>query len=443
MAAPGTYLAKPSNREHHALKAPYFNESDSLVIKHLPETFSEDDVRKFLADAGAVEIKYFGSSGRLRNLAIARFDNPDLAVVIMQKLHQIKMGKRRLVVEFADEKLTKHLPMVKENTARSSDYVMTGETYSNYAIPVTLKYHYPPPSPSILTNVMYIMAQTPALYVQVMHLMNKMHLPIPFGPLLPPPKMFDNISGRASEAVDEMVAVSSDSECETELASTVPPRLTKTKEGLPKRKKIKLSGLLETHEMAPVSALPDQDIFDNPFSGQTLAVRRMHIEPPTAERLEAVARSSGDDDGVSGEGFAILKAPEVSPQPDCTASFISAQELDKLRSSAEELLKLPPFKKYDPGQPSSKLYLKNLAEAVEEEDLKFIFGRYVNWNNRVETESLGSFSFSIRLMQEGRMKGQAFITLPNQTKAAEALKEVHGCRIKEKPVVVVFGRSDK
>lgn len=45
--------------------------------------------------------------------------------------------------------------------------------------------------------------------------------------------------------------------------------------------------------------------------------------------------------------------------------------------------------------------------------------------------------FDIRLMKEGRMKGQAFIGLPNEKAAAKALKEVNGYVLFEKPMVVV------
>lgn len=45
--------------------------------------------------------------------------------------------------------------------------------------------------------------------------------------------------------------------------------------------------------------------------------------------------------------------------------------------------------------------------------------------------------FDIRLMKEGRMKGQAFIGLPNEKAAAKALKEANGYVLFEKPMVVV------
>lgn len=54
----------------------------------------------------------------------------------------------------------------------------------------------------------------------------------------------------------------------------------------------------------------------------------------------------------------------------------------------------------------------------------------------------GPARFDIVLMREGRMKGQAFIGLPNERSAEKALKETNGYVLHDKPLVVVsfFGR---
>lgn len=54
------------------------------------------------------------------------------------------------------------------------------------------------------------------------------------------------------------------------------------------------------------------------------------------------------------------------------------------------------------------------------------------WN-----KSFFFFRFDIRLMKEGRMKGQAFITLPSEDKAKKALRDVHGYILQGKPMVIV------
>lgn len=45
--------------------------------------------------------------------------------------------------------------------------------------------------------------------------------------------------------------------------------------------------------------------------------------------------------------------------------------------------------------------------------------------------------FDIRLMKEGRMKGQAFITLPSEEKAKKAIRDAHGYILQGKPMVIV------
>ncbi|NXL94139.1 RBM40 protein, partial [Alectura lathami] len=113
------------------------------------------------------------------------------------------------------------------------------------------------------------------------------------------------------------------------------------------------------------------------------------------------------------------------------SEFISRRELEQNRLSREEMEKLSVFKNYEPGDPNCRIYVKNLAKQVQEKDLKFIFGRYVDFQSEVERNM-----FDIRLMKEGRMKGQAFVGLPNEKAAAKALKEANGYVLFEKPMVV-------
>lgn len=54
-----------------------------------------------------------------------------------------------------------------------------------------------------------------------------------------------------------------------------------------------------------------------------------------------------------------------------------------------------------------------------------------------------SFRYNVRLMQEGRMKGQAFITLQNTEQAQLALEETNGFILKDKPMVVQFAKAGK
>ena len=62
--------------------------------------------------------------------------------------------------------------------------------------------------------------------------------------------------------------------------------------------------------------------------------------------------------------------------------------------------------------------------------------RYVDWNNDQEVDT-----FHIRHMTEGRMKGQAFITLPSQEAATIAVSEFHSYNLHDKPMSVAYAKT--
>lgn len=99
---------------------------------------------------------------------------------------------------------------------------------------------------------------------------------------------------------------------------------------------------------------------------------------------------------------------------------------------------MPVFKNYKTGDATNKLYIKNCAKTVVSQDLEYIYNRY-----REETAAGKPSEFNIRLMQEGRMKGQAFVTLDSVEQAQKAVKETNGFILKDKPLVVVFGKAGK
>ncbi|KAJ8947179.1 hypothetical protein NQ314_008680 [Rhamnusium bicolor] len=121
--------------------------------------------------------------------------------------------------------------------------------------------------------------------------------------------------------------------------------------------------------------------------------------------------------------------------PEMDKSVISAEELAANQIPHKDLGVLPVFKNYHPGAPTCRLYIKNCAKTVILKDLEYIYNRY-----RMPRGDMPD-QFDIRLMQEGRMKGQAFVTLDSVELAQKALKETNGYILKDKPLVVVFARS--
>jgi len=110
---------------------------------------------------------------------------------------------------------------------------------------------------------------------------------------------------------------------------------------------------------------------------------------------------------------------------------ISEEEIEKGRISNEEIMKQ--FPSYNVGALSKVLYVKNLDKNITAQDLVSIFIRF-------QVEGKDKLGFKI---MDGKMKGQAFITFPDEETATKALNLVHGFVFKSKPMVVQYGKQQK
>ena len=118
-------------------------------------------------------------------------------------------------------------------------------------------------------------------------------------------------------------------------------------------------------------------------------------------------------------------------------SLIPLEEIVKNRLNEQQLRLIDNgrlYRNYERGQPSLRLYIKNLdVKHVDERLLHSIYDRYQN----------DAFQIDIRLMREGKMKGQAFVTFPNEETALHALNDTNGFILYEKPMIVQFARTAK
>lgn len=148
---------------------------------------------------------------------------------------------------------------------------------------------------------------------------------------------------------------------------------------------------------------------------------------------------SEDSDRLGGDCLAKQDSQQDNgggKAASATVTKVPEELIQANRMSEEEIRELPggKFVNYTPGSPSSTLYLKNLAADVAEPDLVGIFGRF---------ETSREPKLIYRLMQRGRMKGQAFITFADVGTARNALKLANGYILKEKPLVIEFARGAK
>ncbi|XP_006884539.1 PREDICTED: RNA-binding protein 40-like [Elephantulus edwardii] len=501
MAAPEQPL--PNSRGYQSSSPSPPRGGRTLLVRHLPAELTAEEKEDLLKYFGAQSVRVLSDKGRLKHTAFATFPNEGTALKALTRLHQLKLLGHTLVVEFAKDQGQSHSlsPSNTEKRKRSDDPIEDDKekkevgflTVENGIAPnhgltfplnPCLKYTYPPPSSTILANIVNAMASVPKFYVQVLHLMNKMNLPAPFGPITARPPLYEDYmplhaplpptSPQPPEKPplpDEDEELSSqESEYESsddedrqrvtklvELANLQPKRPKPVKQRHV-RKKRKVKDMLKTpssvlHSNLHPVLLPS-DVFDQP---QPVGNKKIefHISTgmPGATKKDLEKEENCEEENhdlpdnevdTTNTGFGkIFPTPNLNITEDVKedsdempSEFISRKELEKGKISKEEMETLSIFRSYEPGEPNCRLYVKNLAKHVQEKDLKYIFGRYVDFSS--ETERI---MFDIRLMKEGRMKGQAFIGLPNEKAAAKALKEANGYVLLGKPMVIQFARS--
>ncbi|MCL4137124.1 UNVERIFIED_CONTAM: hypothetical protein GTU68_044052, partial [Idotea baltica] len=333
----------------------------------------------------------------------------------------------------------------------------------NYPISPKLRYSYPRASASVLCNIAHALVAVPKFYTQVLHLMNKMNLPCPFGPLTAEPSMCREAramsgvfgTGGEKEAPNEAgeedalnPVLSSESETESELESDEefksllnkknlePKRILKRKSKQMKRPRLetlKQSLLIESSSKpSKENAASVQEVFEVPSVNPK---KKFNVHVQNTPGLGAGATTAQE---VASEGFGKLY-PQVkegkTSQPKESSQFITQEELSKNRIPESEWPIIPVFKNYSPGTPSNRLYIKNLSKTATGFDLRHIFGKYLP----PESDDEATKS-NIRVMKEGRMKGQAFVTFPSTEAASLALKHTNGYILKDKPIVIVFGK---
>ncbi|XP_051543231.1 RNA-binding region-containing protein 3 [Myxocyprinus asiaticus] len=481
--------------------------SKTLIIRHLPRELNRDEKEDLLKYFGASSVRVLSEKGPLKHMAFATFSSETLASKALSRLHQLRILGHTLVVEFArdqdavtvlkdppvsdsgaDAQVEKEKKEKQQHNIPLVDNSIAPNLGLKFQTNPTLKYLYPPPSSGVLTNIAHTLLSVPKFYVQVLHLMNKMNLPCPFGPVTAPPPMFEmprgplppmpppyppenpplpvwEEGGTGSEEESEYESGDDeDKERMIKLMGLVnQPCKRQLRAKTSKRKKPKLKDLLFTPKPdshgASGPVLQPADVFEQPQPlGQkkiefhlSAEVSAILVGPGENQESQSTDVTEGTDKTEvptwdAPEGFGKIYPSAQLPRQeedkeedeDIPSEFISRRELERGRLSRDEIKKMSVFKNYEPGEPTCRLYVKNIPKQVEEKDLKFIYGRYVDISSEEERNM-----FDIVLMKEGRMKGQAFIGLPSERSAEKALKETNGFILHDKPLVVQFARSAK
>lgn len=421
--------------------------SKVLMIRHLPATLSLEEKERLLRHFGAERV---WETRAKRNYTFASFSCENKAKASLTRLHQLKIANKRLVVEYSNDKelVSSDKPEAEQNSETTNVIKQFLKVLNawNPSIdfyqppPSNLKYKYPDINPEIAVNIIHALFSHEPFYKQTLHLMQKMCLDLPFQENTKSMEFFKE-TYRQHFVGDIQLPPLPESEPESEISSAEdehkvqPARkliTRKRKLAVPKHNPLKLPPVVPVVK-AKKPVVQQEEVFESIIPIQEpkkimLNVHQDALQKPTEEPevIGELGKFQREEQPVEAE--------QIQEEPD--QPVVSKTELLRNRISNKDMKILPVFKNYHPGQPSMRLYIKNLAKAVTEQDVKSIYKRYVE--GLTDEELTG---FDVRVMQEGRMKGQAFVTFPSVSMAETALNETNGYMLKEKPMVVQFARA--
>ncbi|KAF5269974.1 hypothetical protein FQR65_LT05773 [Abscondita terminalis] len=411
---------------------------DTLRIKNLPKELSELEKEEFLRHFGATQVKILTSHYKGKSTAYAKFSTKEAAKSVMLRLHQVSILNSRLCIEFAEQDLTENKLRQKEisnsetkNRTHFKKFINRLTAWNSTVSfsqppPPHLKYEYPNPNRATINNIAHALASVPKFYTQVLHLMNRMNLPPPFSDVPDPPQTSQrfNQAMHTSQQVTKPKEDSSESELESDSESSNLKEIIPKKRTLPQKKVVKrpkfIKPLVASQGVTKSVVDKPEDVFDK-VDIQTQKKIEVKV---SADSLENKTLQNVENIGAFGIMEAVTKVPdETEEEVQLTEQLntcITEKELNSNKIPDTDLSVLSVFKNYHPGAPTCRLYIKNIAKTVNVKDLEFIYKRYVE-----ETDENRPSQFDVRLMQEGKMKGQAFITLDSVPLAQRALKETN------------------
>lgn len=431
-----------------------------IWIRNFPSDFLAAEIQEFI-DICLTNTTATVVSITKTNSALVRFSTTLEPKHYIRELHQRPVKSCLLSVTYAKKLSASN----STSTVRSSGSSATADIKHNFSEflkklnatdllfeqppPPHLRYVYPKANRDILDAISIALETTPKLYTQVLHLMNRMNLEPPFivgskNLVWPSSKAetsirYDLVLQDACTQTDRLNnLIGSD---ESELESETSDVELQTKVQSRKRRTVEK---LQTNSKRIRSMLQSaQNGYTNKFNGHTMTATAIieeafEVGKSLIDRSIVINAPTELTPSEESAGLIVGSINLIQTHSELNSSDIVAESLER-RLSVEQLHSHPLFKNYSPGEPSNKLYIKNLAKDVDEDDLRKIYSRFIKPGQ----------SLDVRVMKTGRMKGQAFICFNDPymddesgySSVEKALRETNGLIVKDKVIVVMYGKK--
>ncbi|KAI9101076.1 hypothetical protein DFS34DRAFT_455744 [Phlyctochytrium arcticum] len=399
-----------------------------LVVRKVPKALSSDvsELQSFFKRYGPTKILRRGKSTKTRTI-LFKYPSQDEAARAYQRISRLTILGSKLVVEYATNKLQSTTSAVVQDDHEPPIAAGLGIVWGP---PPTLLYKYPPATPEILDCIRAALESNVQLYTQVMYLMNKMNLPCPVpvdagrrpGSRKRKHAKVDQETSETRNTAND----SDESEWDSEKEQIVHKKCSKKQR----------TDLPEAHGGGSVSKAEDIHQTESAVHEPSIAnVPKSLINAldSTKQSKKGLTPDQTLPDFSSSQMVStdtILNNMNLpSKTPSDTTHAPSSQTINDDTVEFPALANRPRL-----SIAAKTIYIKNLhPKKTTVEDLHRLFD--------VFDSSGKDMCPSIRLMSEGRMRGQAFVTYENEADAKRALNSAIGVILHDKAMVVQYGRS--
>ncbi|KAL8002127.1 putative RNA recognition motif domain, nucleotide-binding alpha-beta plait domain superfamily [Plasmopara halstedii] len=454
------------------------DERFSLRVQNLPAALSTNAITSLLSHYGAICVRVLqnrnaASSGKESGTkpsqhsqkAVAVFSTRAIQQNAQQRLNSLELAGHRLLVEtFGDgaAKQSKEKEKDKETGGVKNNDIISRQpplpiglppplprpallklSYTpaplaphlgfNYAPSPLLAYKYPKATESIVCNIANALIALPRFYTQVLHLMNKMHLPPPFKKDAIPgrftlknvvsyeneTKQWRSSKRRKTDSSHNTQMVEEDEEDREEVIDSAIGRTTRGPEAQPQPEPHQLSEHL--HNRATLNKTDREPSHRSNISFGEL------LGKPLTRPHKLLSRSKSTFHAA----FRVRTEDHQEAHRSNRLGVISTNEVNRQRITPEEISKEPLMESYVRGLPSSKIIVKNVAREVDEKDLRWIFGYVLPMHMELDL-------IKIKLLSA---RCEAIIEFPDQQVATAAVNVLHGVQLEGKTLIVAFHNS--
>lgn len=437
---------------------PEFIDPHLIWIRNFPADFLATEIQEFV-DICLINTTATIVSITNNNAALVRFMTTLEPRHYIRELHQRPVKDHLLSVTYA-KKLSqntvttsvRNVPTstadIKHNFSEFLTKLHATDLLFEQPPPPHLRYVYPKANRDILDAISIALETTPKLYTQVLHLMNRMNLEPPF--IVGSKNLeWSSVSTKADSSKSELAfqdAYTQTDRFAGDLIGTDESELESDIELDTKavRRKRRIVEKVSNSKRIRSMLQSVQNGYINKLNGHT-TTGTTHIEEAFEVNKSVIDRSivihaPTELNPSEGSTSAVVGSINVIKN-DGTQSYSSDFETDVLKNRLpiDQLHTHPLFQNYSPGEPSNKLYIKNLAKNVDEDELRTIYSRFIKPGQ----------SLDIRVLKTGRMKGQAFVCFNDPYMDDEsgyatvetALRQTNGLIVKDKVIVVMYGKK--